>query len=84
MPTDVALVGFDGSEEGAYAAPTLTTVVTDKGAIAEKAVERLGHRIAGDADVDACKITMGFTLEVRESTVGIPSARETSFPRSSS
>jgi DNA-binding LacI/PurR family transcriptional regulator len=67
VPADLAVVGFDGSEEGAYTTPTLTTIVTDKAAMAEAAVERLVHRIVGE--VNARKITIGFMLEMRESTV---------------
>jgi DNA-binding LacI/PurR family transcriptional regulator len=67
VPADRAVVGFDGSEEGAYTTPTRTTIVTDKAAMAEAAVERLVHRIVGE--VNARKITMGFMLETRESTV---------------
>jgi DNA-binding LacI/PurR family transcriptional regulator len=70
VPADLAVVGFDGSEEGAYTTPTLTTIVTDKAAMAETAVERLAHRIVGNSEVDARKITIGFMLEMRESTVG--------------
>ena len=51
VPADLAVVGFDGSEEGAYTTPTLTTVAPDKAAIAARAVERLSARVAG-ADVD--------------------------------
>jgi DNA-binding LacI/PurR family transcriptional regulator len=85
-----AVVGFDGSKEGTYSTATLTTVVTDKAAIAERAVECLGNRIVGDARIDARKITIGFTLDVRESTIGnsdrrlVSPARETSGGRSSS
>jgi DNA-binding LacI/PurR family transcriptional regulator len=68
VPADLAVVGFDGSEEGAYTTPTLTTIVTDKAAMAEAAVERLVHRIVGDPEVNARKITIGFLLEMREST----------------
>jgi hypothetical protein len=37
--------------------------------VAEAAVERLAYRIVGDPEVNARKITMGFMLEMRESTV---------------
>ena len=50
VPDDLAVVGFDGSEEGAYTVPTLTTVDPDKAAIAERAVERIAERIAGGPD----------------------------------
>ena len=64
------MVGFDGSEEGAYTTPTLTTVAPDKAAIAARAVERIGVRVAG-ADLDGPQeIVTPFRLEVRESTAG--------------
>ena len=63
-------MGFDGSEEGAYTVPTLTTVAPDKAAIAERAVERIGERIAGTAPDGAVETVTPFRLEVRESTAG--------------
>ena len=38
VPRDLAVVGFDGSEEGAYTRPPLTTIAPDIAAIAEQAV----------------------------------------------
>ena len=73
MPEDLAVVGFDGSEEGAYTVPTLTTVDPDKAAIAERAVERIAERIAAGPDgtaATAVEIVTPFRLEVRESTSG--------------
>lgn len=75
MPEDLAVVGFDGSEEGAYTVPTLTTVDPDKAAIAERAVERIAERIAAGPDgtaatAEAVEIVTPFRLEVRESTSG--------------
>ena len=72
VPDDLAVVGFDGSEEGAYTVPTLTTVDPDKAAIADRAVERIGERIAHGAEgaMEAVEIVTPFRLEIRESTVG--------------
>jgi DNA-binding LacI/PurR family transcriptional regulator len=70
VPSDLAVAGFDDSEEGAYTTPTLTTIATDKSAIAEMAVGRLAYRISGDPEVGPRKINVGFVLEPRESTVG--------------
>jgi DNA-binding LacI/PurR family transcriptional regulator len=77
VPVDLAVVGFDGSEEGAYTTPTLTTVAPDKAAIAERAVERIAARVSGasgdvaDGGSDgAQEIVTPFRLEVRESTAG--------------
>ena len=70
VPDDLAVVGFDGSEEGAYSTPTLSTVAPDKAAIAERAVERVAARVAGAGDGEVREIVTPFRLEVRESTTG--------------
>ncbi len=45
VPRDLAVVGFDGNEDGRYATPPLTTVVPDKRQIAERALQCLADRI---------------------------------------
>lgn len=45
VPGDLAIVGFDGIEDGQYAHPPLTTVVPDKRQIAERALQCLADRI---------------------------------------
>lgn len=70
VPAELAVVGFDGSEEGAYGTPTLTTVDPDKAAIAERAVERVAARVAGRDDGAVQEIVTPFRLVVRESTAG--------------
>ncbi len=65
VPRDLAVVGFDGSEEGAYTRPPLTTIAPDIGAIAEQAVGLL----AGHADERApTELVTPFSLRVRAST----------------
>lgn len=68
VPEDIAVVGFDDIEEGAYAAPSLTTIRPDKDAIARIAVQRLVARIAGQPEAGE-EIEVPFELVVRESTV---------------
>nr|WP_267880279.1 LacI family DNA-binding transcriptional regulator [Streptomyces sp. SPB074] len=46
IPEDIALTGIDGTEEARYGAPSLTTVVPDKAAIAALAVKCLADRIS--------------------------------------
>ncbi|WP_232664992.1 LacI family DNA-binding transcriptional regulator [Pseudonocardia sp. TRM90224] len=70
VPADLAVVGFDGSEEGAYSTPTLTSIAPDKAAIAERAVERLTTRIDTGLPHESAFIQTPFVLEVRESTAG--------------
>ena len=69
VPDDVAIVGYDGIEEGRYSNPTLTTIAPDKGAIASTAVERLIARIE-NRHLDAAEIKMEHQLVVGQSTVG--------------
>jgi DNA-binding LacI/PurR family transcriptional regulator len=47
VPQDVAVVGWDNTEDGRYANPTLTTVAPDVRAIAEHAVQRVVAQVEG-------------------------------------
>ncbi|WP_069164855.1 LacI family DNA-binding transcriptional regulator [Nocardia altamirensis] len=68
VPEDVAIVGFDNTEESAFSVPSLTTITPDKAAIASTAVDLLHRR--GTETFAAQDIEIPFTLEIRESTVG--------------
>ncbi|MEC3992299.1 LacI family DNA-binding transcriptional regulator [Actinacidiphila sp. DG2A-62] len=91
VPEDVAVVGFDDTDEGRYAAVSLTTVAPDTSAIARLAVTRLLERITWDRAAPPpapVRITPGHTLVVRESTTGRagtgrgpPAARSRTGPR---
>uniref|UniRef100_UPI000849B61B LacI family DNA-binding transcriptional regulator n=1 Tax=Actinacidiphila rubida TaxID=310780 RepID=UPI000849B61B len=73
IPEDVAVVGFDDTEEGRYAPVSLTSVAPDTAAIARLAVTRLLERITWDDTAPPpapVRITPGHTLVVRESTTG--------------
>jgi len=70
VPGDVALVGFDDIEESRYCVPSLTTVAPDKESIARRAVQRLAQRLRQDVPAVAEEITVGYTLELRESSAG--------------
>lgn len=72
VPDEVAVVGFDGLEEGRYSAPTLTTVEPDKIAIARLSVDALLDRIGslearGEVSAPA-DVRVPFTLVERGST----------------
>jgi DNA-binding LacI/PurR family transcriptional regulator len=70
VPQDVAVIGFDDTEDGQYSSPSLSTIAPDKQSIAELAVELLVRRIQG-ADAPAPqRLTAGYTLIPRESTLG--------------
>ncbi|GAA3458257.1 LacI family DNA-binding transcriptional regulator [Saccharothrix longispora] len=69
VPHDVAVAGFDNTEEGAYSLPSLTTVAPDKVAVARAAVDLL-HRRVEDPRRPPEHVRTPFSLRVRESTVG--------------
>ncbi|TDD16331.1 LacI family DNA-binding transcriptional regulator [Nonomuraea diastatica] len=71
VPEDVAVVGFDGIDEGRFATPALTTIAPDKERIAELAVTRLLERVAGDPSPPV-QLEAPWRLVVGESTTGIP------------
>ncbi|MEV0391098.1 substrate-binding domain-containing protein [Nonomuraea sp. NPDC050643] len=72
VPQDVAVVGFDGIEEGRFVTPALTTIAPDKERIAELAVTRLLQRVEGDQSPPV-QLEAPWHLVVDESTTGVPS-----------
>ena len=79
VPHDVAVVGWDDTEEGAYATPSLTSVSPDKVAIARAAVDRLVDAISGEPAGPA-EVTCAFELVVRESST-LPGQRRPPMAR---
>lgn len=69
VPDDVAVIGFDDVEDGAYSVPTLSTVSPDKEQIAGEAVRTLAARLRGE-DAEPRELTAGHKLVLRESTLG--------------
>lgn len=72
VPRDLAVVGFDGIQEGGSYIPSLTTISTDKEDLARKAVDALLARLQGDDDnCPPTRTTAACRLVVRESTAKI-------------
>lgn len=70
VPQDVAVVGFDGTEEAAYSRPSLTTISPDKAAIAHTAIELVQERISVVPGRPAADVQTPYSLLVRGSTNG--------------
>ena len=72
VPSDIAVIGFDGIEEGKYSIPSLSTVKTDIDDLARKAVSLLIDRLnAGQSAKDVMPVrslTASYDLVQREST----------------
>jgi LacI family transcriptional regulator, repressor for deo operon, udp, cdd, tsx, nupC, and nupG len=69
VPEDVAIVGFDDSEDGRFTTPTLTTISQDKRQIARYAVDLLVSRLGGDTSPPVTRHA-DWRLVTRESTLG--------------
>ena len=67
VPADVAVVGWDNTEDGRFANPSLTTVAPDVGALAEHAVRRAVAQVEGDAGEPEDAV-VAHRLLVRESS----------------
>jgi DNA-binding LacI/PurR family transcriptional regulator len=70
VPDDVAVIGFDGIDEGAFSTPSLSTIAPDKAQIAELALGLLSRRIA-DRAAEPQETVVDYALVVRESTAGL-------------
>ncbi|MEO7448022.1 MAG: LacI family DNA-binding transcriptional regulator [Humibacillus sp.] len=71
VPAEMAIVGFDDIAETRYSNPTVTTVSPDLRGLARAALELLSRRIDGD-DGLAEEVAVSWTLEQRETTLGVP------------
>lgn len=67
VPHDVAVVGIDGSQEGRYSVPSLTSISPDKEDIAHRALAMLRDRIDSGDQAEGVDYEASFALAVRES-----------------
>jgi DNA-binding LacI/PurR family transcriptional regulator len=70
VPHDVALIGFDGIEDGEFHTPSLSTITPDKAEIARLALDFLQRRISGGATTGVQEGYAPFELKIRQSTAG--------------
>lgn len=73
VPRDIAVLGWDGTLEGEYANPSLTTVAVDIPRVAREAVETIVRRIE-NPDAPPTDVVVAQTIIVRESTMGVLAA----------
>ena len=71
VPGDVAIIGFDGSDEARYSLPPLSTIAPDKEAIATNAVRLIGERGQRAEGAAYAEVQAPFVLEARQSTTGV-------------
>jgi DNA-binding LacI/PurR family transcriptional regulator len=79
VPDDVAVVGFDDIAETRYSNPTVSTISPDLTGLARSALEMLARRIDGYTGA-AEEIPVAWTLEARETTLGVPRRRRRRAP----
>ncbi len=70
VPDDIAVIGFDDTDDGRFSTPSLSTISPDKERLATLAVDMLASRIAGDRTGPARDVQAPYTLLPRESTLG--------------
>ncbi|WP_035849515.1 LacI family DNA-binding transcriptional regulator [Kitasatospora azatica] len=71
VPADVAVAGFDDTDEARYSYPSLTSVAPGTAQIAREALDLLRDRMSGTAPQGEGRLVVAdFELVVRESTLG--------------
>lgn len=69
VPDDIALIGWDDTEEAAFTWPPLTTVAVDKAQVADAAVDYLVRQL-NDESIERPERFLDFTIVERASTIG--------------
>jgi DNA-binding LacI/PurR family transcriptional regulator len=71
VPEDVAVIGFDDTQDALYVTPPLSSVAPGRDELAVAAVQMLNRRLSGGtANEVPDELVPTFTLAIRESTVG--------------
>jgi DNA-binding LacI/PurR family transcriptional regulator len=68
VPEEIAIVGFDDIEDGAFSTPTLSTISPDKQFIARTALDRIERKLSGAAPLSGELTIAPHRLTIREST----------------
>ena len=68
IPDDIAVVGFDGIEEGLHFDRPLTSVVIPVETVCRRALEILFQRMDGNGDPSARQVTISAALRIGETT----------------
>jgi DNA-binding LacI/PurR family transcriptional regulator len=71
VPGEVAVIGFDDIDDGAYSAPTLSTISPGREQIARTAVDLLRRRIADSSARPYEQVVADYAVVVRESTADV-------------
>lgn len=69
VPEDIAVAGFDDIDETRYSTPTITTISPDMTLLSREVLRLLIDRIEGER-TEAESVSVPWTLQIRESTVG--------------
>ncbi len=67
VPKDVAVIGFDDTDEGKFHTPSITSISPDKDSLAQSAVNLLNDRIEGSYAGPAREIVIRHSISFRES-----------------
>jgi len=68
VPEDIAVVGYDGIEEGQYLDKALTTVTYPIDVLAKTAIEMMVARLSGESEEESRRVVIPTTVVVGETT----------------
>ncbi len=79
VPEEIAIIGFDDIAETRYANPTVSTIAPDLTGLARSTLALLSRRIDGDHG-PAVAVDVAWTLEPRETTLGVRERQRRTLP----